>query len=76
MIELTQTDWRDLLLNAEYEYPEKRVRNFNNEFGKEKIKASRYYRIKLIASKSFFTKVLVDFISVIYLLYLMLKLHN
>jgi hypothetical protein len=38
MIELTRTDWRDLLMNAEYEYPEKRVRDFNNEFGKEKIK--------------------------------------
>ena len=37
MIELTQTDWRDLLMNAEYEYPEKRVRDFNNEFGNEKI---------------------------------------
>jgi hypothetical protein len=42
MIELTQTDWRDLLLNAEYDYPEKRVRNFNNEFENEKIKTSRY----------------------------------
>ncbi|MBA6316887.1 elongation factor Tu [Cellulophaga baltica] len=41
MIELTRTDWRDLLMNAEYEYPEKRVRDFNNEFGNEKIKASR-----------------------------------
>ena len=41
MIELTRIDWRDLLMNAEYEYPEKRVRNFNNKFGKEKIKASR-----------------------------------
>ncbi|MFK7749987.1 MAG: elongation factor Tu [Kordia sp.] len=37
MIELTQTDWRDLLMNAEYEYPEKRVRDFSNEFGNEKI---------------------------------------
>ena len=37
MIELTRTDWRDLLMNAEYEYPEKRVRDFNNEFGNEKI---------------------------------------
>ncbi|GGG30805.1 hypothetical protein GCM10011344_34680 [Dokdonia pacifica] len=37
MIELTKTDWRDLLMNAEYEYPEKRVRDFNNEFGNEKI---------------------------------------
>ncbi|MEM9361466.1 MAG: hypothetical protein AAGA43_02475 [Bacteroidota bacterium] len=37
MIALTRTDWRDLLMNAEYEYPEKRVRDFNNEFGNEKI---------------------------------------
>ncbi|WP_405207101.1 elongation factor Tu [Aquimarina sp. LLG6339-5] len=37
MIELTLTDWRDLLMNAEYEYPDKRVRNFDNEFGNEKI---------------------------------------
>ena len=37
MIELTRTDWRDLLMNVEYEYPEKRVRDFNNEFGSEKI---------------------------------------
>ena len=37
MIELTRTDWRDLIMNAEYEYPEKRVRDFNNEFGNEKI---------------------------------------
>ncbi|WP_372745273.1 elongation factor Tu [Lutibacter sp.] len=37
MIELTRTDWRDLLMNAEYEYPEKRVRDFNREFGNEKI---------------------------------------
>ncbi len=37
MIELIKTDWRDLLMNAEYEYPEKRVRDFNNEFGNEKI---------------------------------------
>jgi len=41
MIELTRTDWRDLLMNAEYEYPDKRIRDFNNEFGKENIKASR-----------------------------------
>jgi len=41
MIELARTDWRDLLLNAEYEHPNKRVRNFDNEFGKENIKASR-----------------------------------
>ncbi|MEO6348596.1 MAG: elongation factor Tu [Aquaticitalea sp.] len=41
MIELTRTDWRDLLLNAEYEHPNKRVRDFNNEFGNEIIKASR-----------------------------------
>ncbi|WP_299682970.1 elongation factor Tu [uncultured Dokdonia sp.] len=41
MIELTRTDWRDLLMDAEYEYPEKRVHDFNNEFGKEKIKAKR-----------------------------------
>ena len=41
MIELTRIDWRDLLMNAEYEYPNKRVRNFDNEFGNEKIKASR-----------------------------------
>lgn len=37
MIELAQTDWRDVLMNAEYEHPDKRVRNFNYEFGKEKI---------------------------------------
>ena len=41
MIELTRTDWRDLLMNAEYEKNDKRVRDFNNEFGKENIKASR-----------------------------------
>lgn len=37
MIELTRADWRDLLMNAEYEYPDKRIRNFDNEFGNEKI---------------------------------------
>lgn len=37
MIELTRTDWRDLLMNAEYEKYDKRVRNFDNEFGKENI---------------------------------------
>jgi translation elongation factor EF-Tu-like GTPase len=37
MIELTRTDWRDLLRNAEYEYPDKRIRNFDKEFGNEKI---------------------------------------
>lgn len=41
MIELVRIDWRNLLMNTEYEYPEKRVRDFNNEFEKEKIKASR-----------------------------------
>ena len=37
MIELTRTDWRDLLMSAEYKYPEKRVRDFDREFGNEKI---------------------------------------
>ena len=37
MIELTRTDWRDLLMNAEYEKYDTRVRNFDNEFGKENI---------------------------------------
>lgn len=37
MIELTRTDWRDLLMNAEYERNDKRVRDFNLEFGNEKI---------------------------------------
>jgi len=35
MIELTRIDWRDLLMNAEYEYPEKKVRDFTDEFEKE-----------------------------------------
>ncbi|WP_108809075.1 elongation factor Tu [Aquimarina spinulae] len=41
MIELTITDWRDILVNAEYDKNDKRIRDFNNEFGNEKIKASR-----------------------------------
>jgi len=41
MIKLAKIDWRDLLLNAEYEHPDKRVRNFDNEFGKENIKVSK-----------------------------------
>jgi hypothetical protein len=41
MIELTKTDWRDLIMSAEYEKNDERVRDFNNEFGKENIKASR-----------------------------------
>jgi hypothetical protein len=45
IIEFTHTDESDLLLNAEYEYSEKRIPHFNNELGNEKIKASRYYRV-------------------------------
>ncbi|WP_046757676.1 EF-Tu C-terminal domain-related protein [Kordia jejudonensis] len=37
MIALARTDWRDLLLEAEYETPDKRVRDFTKEFGKENI---------------------------------------
>lgn len=37
--ELAKTDWRDILYNAEYDINENKVRNFNNEFGKEEIKA-------------------------------------
>ena len=37
MIELARTDWRDLLMNAECKYPNTRLRNFDNEFGKEKL---------------------------------------
>ena len=39
--DLARTDWRDVLMNAEYDNNDKRIRNFNNEFGKENIKASR-----------------------------------
>lgn len=37
MIELAKADWRDLLMNAEYEINSKRVRNFDKEFGHENI---------------------------------------
>lgn len=37
MITLARTDWRDLLLCAEYDTPDMRVRNFAKEFGKEEI---------------------------------------
>ncbi|WP_108116311.1 elongation factor Tu [Kordia periserrulae] len=37
MIALAKIDWRDLLLQAEYNQIDKRVRDFNNEFGKEKL---------------------------------------
>jgi len=36
-----KTDWRDILFWAEYDENENRIRDFNNEFGKENIKASR-----------------------------------
>ena len=42
----------------------------------EKRKASCQHRVKKIASKSQFTKVLADFLSVFYLLTLVLKLRN
>ncbi|WP_430409564.1 elongation factor Tu [Kordia sp.] len=38
MIALARIDWRDLLLCAEYETADTRVRNFTKEFGKEEIK--------------------------------------
>ena len=38
MIRLTQTDWRDLLLNAEYNQHAKKIRDFNYEFGNEELK--------------------------------------
>jgi len=41
IIEQAKTDWRDVLLLAEYDKNEKRIRDFNCEFGKEKIKTSR-----------------------------------
>ncbi|ADV48030.1 protein chain elongation factor EF-Tu [Cellulophaga algicola DSM 14237] len=41
IIEQTKIDWRDILLWAEYDKKEKRIRDFNNEFGKEEIKAIR-----------------------------------
>ena len=42
MIKLARTDWRDLLMWAEYEHPETRIRDFNKEFGNETLrKASR-----------------------------------
>ena len=42
MIKLARTDWRDLLMCAEYEHPETRIRDFNKEFGNETLrKASR-----------------------------------
>lgn len=40
IIEQAKTDWRDILLWAEYDKKEKRVRDFNNEFGKEEMKAN------------------------------------
>lgn len=41
VFEIAKTDWRDILYYAEYNGNEKQIRNFNNEFGKERIKASR-----------------------------------
>ncbi|WP_272152104.1 elongation factor Tu [Tenacibaculum aiptasiae] len=41
VIEQAKKDWRDILLWSEYDKKEKRVRDFNNEFGNEEIKASR-----------------------------------
>ncbi|SDY12629.1 hypothetical protein SAMN05444411_1321, partial [Lutibacter oricola] len=41
VFEFAKIDWRDVLSSAEYDKNQVRLRNFNNEFGKEKIKASR-----------------------------------
>jgi len=41
VFEMAKTDWRDILMNAEYNKKEKRIRDFNNEFGNEKIEAYR-----------------------------------
>ncbi|MGJ8734506.1 MAG: elongation factor Tu [Cellulophaga sp.] len=38
---IAKTDWRDILYYAEYDGKEKQLRDFNNEFGKEEIKANR-----------------------------------
>lgn len=40
MIALAQTDWRDLLMEAEYDSSHARVRDFNFEFGNEVIAKS------------------------------------
>jgi len=36
--EMAKTDWRDILMNAEYDKNDNRIRDFNNKFGSEKIK--------------------------------------
>ncbi|MFS4445377.1 elongation factor Tu [Maribacter sp. 2307UL18-2] len=38
IFEMAKTDWRDILMNAEYDKNGNRIRDFNNEFGNEKIK--------------------------------------